>query len=1550
MIETICEQTLNAYSAKPILIKEDFGGEEVALAGGYGYRQVLELIQNGADAILEAVEGGSDPGNPPLIEVKLTDTHLSVANTGAPFSFEGVQALLGSHISTKKSIQIGRFGMGFKSLLKLGGPVDITSANIAFRMDQERCRRELMQKFQVQQAPGFRLAWPIESADSLRCQFPWATTIIQAEIKSDEIREHLKEEIQKFPKEFLLFLPCSVEILLNDHTSRTNRRLSRQKTSDGKIVLKTEDSSTVWTVVERTIQIPEGVARKDATSIHARDEVALAWAVELESKRMEAGSFWTFFPTTVPSHVPGILNAPWKINSDRNGIIEGEWNRLLMGEAAQLIVETIPSLSNVEDPGRIIDFFPRQLDRQDSLARPLVEAVWARLEDAAVIPDGNGKLRFAKDLYRHPLQSLEVVDRWKEIASDESLSETVHLSCIDKDRLSRLDVLSQRIHTHESQETIHPNLKKKDVIAWFSAIASTDEETAIKVFECSLVFKNYCTGESWNSFKDRLSIIPSSDGEFLRPKEAFIAPSGTVIPGHSNVATWIWEDEQAKKLLHALFGIKPLNDDEWSAILKNAFPVPRYWGHTPYDFEWEKFWGVLRKAPQKAQNLFIEAQKDSILIRRKDRNWVKSSEVILTGELIDEKDVSKNQDYLVDHNLHKEDTLILSKLGVSEFPKGECSLEDHKLLQEWLIHWREHYHFYVNQSAKKEYLVPKDLMMPEAWKFLIYLEGPPNARLSQWFLLEISKNTIPRIIRFGHKTKADVYPNIDTPHPLFWLLLKYGSILIGNRVISISVIVSRLQEPALSLITLWDDLHYPLTLLKESIPIVEPLDADVVILWEALIEDVHQNPREQPLLPLWQGAAKDGIVPKFLGKTEIFVSSSPDLVRLATSQELIAFLLDPETMKLWLTKGANNLSDHIHPQWIERTGPTQLLTNVIPELVDVLQDDCESQPYCLTVTSLKLAVRDQITDVPCMLHDGLLLLDMAKLSLLSRAARLKRIVEEISTEGWLNSSVDKAIEILGDSNVEERRRFVSLGSSLEERLLRAVGKRSDPLKDSLGELGKTEFVSQCDPIQLSRLVITHYGPSTLSVLKDTLSEEGLKPPRNWGSIEAQSFVNQIGFPQDFATSSKSRRDAFETISGPLYLPQLHDYQQEVLDDVQSLLASDVKCKRAVISLPTGGGKTRVTVEAAVKLILAPKRSQRMVLWVAQSDELCEQAVQAFKQVWINLGETGTDLQVFRFWGGHKNPIIQDPQKPVVIIASIQTFNSRLDSISSEIQTKLGMVVIDECHHAITSSYTNLLKFLEADENPNDLNREDPMVLGLSATPFRADDEESKRLALRFNKTWFPSKQEELHKLLRSQNVLSEVFTQRIESGSELLQTELIGLQDFWEHREGGIEFQNKVDAINDRLSQDKLRNNRIIDRIKEADESAILLFANSVLHAEEMAARLNLGDIPAAAISGKTSASARRFFLEQFKRGEIRVLCNHTVLSTGFDAPMTDLIIISRLVFSRVRYMQMVGRGMRGEKNGGTSKCKIVTLMDNLREFDGHHPYHYCQRYFTDSR
>jgi superfamily II DNA or RNA helicase len=103
------------------------------------------------------------------------------------------------------------------------------------------------------------------------------------------------------------------------------------------------------------------------------------------------------------------------------------------------------------------------------------------------------------------------------------------------------------------------------------------------------------------------------------------------------------------------------------------------------------------------------------------------------------------------------------------------------------------------------------------------------------------------------------------------------------------------------------------------------------------------------------------------------------------------------------------------------------------------------------------------------------------------------------------------------------------------------------------------------------------------------------------------------------------------------------------------------------------------------------------------------------------------------------------------------------------------------------------------------------------------------------------------------------------SGARLLKKEterLARLPDPWE----GLEFENLLEGINRRLAGDQKRNERLVEHIRKSAECSILFFTNSVQHAEEMSARLNLAGISAAAVSGSTPAVARRHFLDRFQR------------------------------------------------------------------------------------
>ena len=95
----------------------------------------------------------------------------------------------------------------------------------------------------------------------------------------------------------------------------------------------------------------------------------------------------------------------------------------------------------------------------------------------------------------------------------------------------------------------------------------------------------------------------------------------------------------------------------------------------------------------------------------------------------------------------------------------------------------------------------------------------------------------------------------------------------------------------------------------------------------------------------------------------------------------------------------------------------------------------------------------------------------------------------------------------------------------------------------------------------------------------------------------------------------------------------------------------------------------------------------------------------------------------------------------------------------------------------------------------------------------------------------------------------------------------------------------------------------------------------------------DLKGIKARAVSAGTDPSSRRRIVEEFRAGEIKALVNYSIFREGFDAPKTRAIIVARPVYSPNLYFQMIGRGLRGVKNGGNDRCLILNVRDNISNF-----------------
>lgn len=449
-----------------------------------------------------------------------------------------------------------------------------------------------------------------------------------------------------------------------------------------------------------------------------------------------------------------------------------------------------------------------------------------------------------------------------------------------------------------------------------------------------------------------------------------------------------------------------------------------------------------------------------------------------------------------------------------------------------------------------------------------------------------------------------------------------------------------------------------------------------------------------------------------------------------------------------------------------------------------------------------------------------------------------------------------------------------------------------------------------------------------SKTKSSLVNEASVKKWQSGGTMPRNFVSYFGFPEVFA-GEKVRNPIYpnpEEILAWKKVPVMHSYQEDLVRDIGELMHSGVN-KRCMFTLPTGAGKTRVVVEVLTdhirEIILKDEDGifDKVILWIAHSEELCEQAIESMRWVWQTHGKGGEPLKVYRHWGRYE--IEGDPYLSGIIIASVQKIESTMKNnpaILTNLKDRLSIIVIDEAHRSTAPTYKRII---------NELGN-DTRIIGLTATPFRASDKETKKLVLSYkNKLIELSRKPNAFSWLCDNDYLSkDISKECIESGVTL------------EPNDQDMFFKEQFNEVSTRLlrelANDDERNEMIVNRIIDLVEKRkkVLLFACSVDHCDKIKNILMSQGIESAVITGKTGRGKRWKYIVDFKNGDLKVLINFGVLTTGFDDPKIDVIFIARPTMSSVLYGQMIGRGIRGIKNGGTGSCQIIDVIDNIINFD----------------
>ena len=447
-------------------------------------------------------------------------------------------------------------------------------------------------------------------------------------------------------------------------------------------------------------------------------------------------------------------------------------------------------------------------------------------------------------------------------------------------------------------------------------------------------------------------------------------------------------------------------------------------------------------------------------------------------------------------------------------------------------------------------------------------------------------------------------------------------------------------------------------------------------------------------------------------------------------------------------------------------------------------------------------------------------------------------------------------------------------------------------------------------------------PAEAAALADELCVRGADPfatlhkvPARMSNATFRRMLTAMGV-DDERGLAKTEPAPDELQVAPAYA--LFGHQRAASRDAFAALRTGQR--RVLLHMPTGAGKTRTAMHLVAQFLRSAEPF--VVIWLATSEELCEQAAIEFERCWAHIGDR--TVTVHRCWGAHgfDRHAVHDG----VVIAGLKKLHSagiRDLPFLADLGDKTGLVVIDEAHQAIAPSYRAVLETLIA-RNP------DGALLGLSATPGR---------------TWNnPSADRELAEFFGERKVTLQVpgFDTPI---SYLMSEGYLARPDFRELRhtcaswEMSAEEQRLLameldipDAVLRRLADDEVRNVSIIREVQNLAKRhrRVLVFAATVDHALLIATVLRALGVAAKSVSGATPSADRSRTIAWYKdtAQEPRVLTNFGVLTTGFDAPVTSAAVIARPTKSLVLFSQMVGRATRGRLAGGNDKAEVVTVVD----------------------
>ena len=346
--------------------------------------------------------------------------------------------------------------------------------------------------------------------------------------------------------------------------------------------------------------------------------------------------------------------------------------------------------------------------------------------------------------------------------------------------------------------------------------------------------------------------------------------------------------------------------------------------------------------------------------------------------------------------------------------------------------------------------------------------------------------------------------------------------------------------------------------------------------------------------------------------------------------------------------------------------------------------------------------------------------------------------------------------------------------------------------------------------------------------------------------------------------------------------KLYHYQEHDITALFDKLEQNPGNYRLLYQLPTGGGKTVIFSEIASRFI---KKYHKKVIVLTHRTELCGQTSAALKMSCVS------------------NKVINSAVKKIskkdgygCYVAMVETLKNRIND--GLIRTEdVGLVIVDEAHH---NSFHKLLgKFSNA------------AVIGVTATPFSSD------INLPMRKNYQELVVGEQIGALIEQGFLAKPTTWRYDVELNTLKTGLHG--DF------------TVSTSDELYTSAPMLDLLVHAYQAHAKNKKTLIFNNGIFTSRKVLEVFTALGYPIRHLDNKTPPAERIEILKWLKKTKGAILTSVSILTTGFDEPSIQTVILNRATTSLTLYHQMIGRGSRRLPQKKT--FGIIDLGNNAERF-----------------